>query len=340
MAIEDLPTGPAAPGAKTLRSGDESRPWRALGLVSLSTILVLSVWFSTNAIAPALEMEKGISTADLAWLTIAVQLGFVFGTLISAVLNLADRFSARRLFAISAVLAAVLNLAVIPLDGFWAIAAVRFGTGAFLAGVYPPAMKILSGWFQQGRGIALGVMIGALTLGSGSPHLLSSIFVDNWQASIIGSSALSAVGGLLLVLTVTDGPYDSKGARFNPRYLFTVFTDRGLRLTLLGYLGHMWELYAMWAWIGLYLGAVYGTRPLIGDSLELASVIAFGVFLAGAPGSVIAGLGSERYGRTMATIVPTCRLCSRGARPWASATSRSSFRRSSGWWRSCGGRPP
>ena len=119
--------------------------WRALGLVSASTVLVLSVWFSTNAIGPALEKVKGFTTSDLAWLTISVQLGFVVGTLISAVLNLADRINSRRLFAISAVCAGLCNLAVIPLDSDWSVLGMRFATGAFLAGVYPPAMKILAG---------------------------------------------------------------------------------------------------------------------------------------------------------------------------------------------------
>ena len=181
---------------------------------------------------------------------------------------------------------------------------VRFATGAFLAGVYPPAMKILAGWFSQGRGLALGVMIGALTLGSGSPHLLRSLFVDSWQATIISSTALAIAGGVLLPLTVADGPHESRAGKFDPRSLLAVFQDRALRLTAVGYLGHMWELYAMWAWIGAYLLAVFGSRPLIGDSLELASVLAFAVFAAGAAGSLLAGMASDRYGRTLATIVP------------------------------------
>ncbi len=280
------------------------RRWRALGLVSLSTIFVLSLWFSTNAIAPALEREKGLSADDLAWLTIGVQLGFVAGTLISAVLNLADLVNARLLFGASAIAGALLNLGVIPADGFWSLALVRFGTGILLAGVYPPAMKIVAGWFQDRRGLALGVMIGALTIGSGSPHLLRSIFVDNWEASIVGSTILAVAGGLLVPWAVSDGPFDVPGAKFDPRYLLRVVAQRDLRLTLLGYLGHMWELYGMWAWIGTYLGAVYGTRALLGDSLELASAMAFAVFLVGAIGSAFAGLASDRYGRTMSTIVP------------------------------------
>lgn len=272
--------------------------------MSLSTILALSVWFSTNAIAPALEGVKGLTADDLAWLTISVQIGFVFGTLVSSVLNLADRYNARSLFATSAVLTALFNLAVVPLEGFWPLLAVRFATGAFLAGVYPPAMKILSGWFQRGRGMALGSMIAALTLGSGSPHLLRSLFVDNWEATIIGSTSLAILGGLMLPLTVADGPYESEAGKFSPRHMMVVLRQRGLRLTLVGYLGHMWELYAMWAWIGAYLLAVFGTRPLVGESLELASVLAFAVFVAGAAGSVLAGIASDRHGRTIATIVP------------------------------------
>ncbi len=294
----------ATPRNETLPTGIIQSQRRALGLVSLSTILVLSVWFSTNAIGPALETVKGFNTNDLAWLTISVQLGFVFGTLFSSVLNLADVFNARHLFAVSAVVAALCNLAVIPFEGYWPVLTVRFATGAFLAGVYPPAMKILAGWFSQGRGLALGVMIGALTLGSGSPHLLRSLFVDSWQTTIIGSTALAIAGGVLLPLTVADGPHESRAGKFDPRSLLAVFQDRALRLTAVGYLGHMWELYAMWAWIGAYLLAVFGSRPLIGDSLELASVLAFAVFAAGAAGSLLAGMASDRYGRTMATIVP------------------------------------
>ena len=286
--------------APPTNSSDERR-WRVLALMSLATILALSVWFSTNAIGPALEEEKGFSDGDLAWLTISVQLGFVFGTLVSAVSNLADMVNARKLFAVSAVLAGVANLAVIPLDSFVAVLAVRFVTGAFLAGVYPPAMKVLAGWFKEGRGIALGVMIGALTIGSGSPHLLRSIFIDNWEASIVGGSILAIAGGLVVPFGASDGPYDVPGAKFNPRYLLRVVTQRDLRLTLFGYMGHMWELYAMWAWIGAYFATIYGTRTVIGGSLELAGVLAFAVFLAGAVTSAAAGLFAERWGRTLAT---------------------------------------
>ncbi len=229
------PTSPSShvghtelPDDAVVSHGPARKRWRALALVSLSTILALSVWFSTNAIAPALEGVKGLTADDLAWLTISVQIGFVFGTPVSSVLNLADRYNARSLFATSAVLTALFNLAVVPLEGFWPLLAVRFATGAFLAGVYPPAMKILSGWFQRGRGMALGSMIAALTLGSGSPHLLRSLFVDNWEATIIGSTSLAILGGLMLPLTVADGPYESEAGKFSPRHMMVVLRQRGL----------------------------------------------------------------------------------------------------------------
>ncbi len=276
---------------------------RTLLTVSLASLFGLSVWFSTNAISDALEVEKSLSSSDVAWLTIAVQLGFVFGTLVIAATNLADILNARTLFFLSAIGAGLLNLLVIPIDDVGFMIAIRFGTGAFLGGVYPPAMKVLSGWFQKGRGFALGMMVGSLTLGSGSPHLLSSIFVDNWQAVIIGSSTLALIGGVAMRLFVSDGPYEVPAAKFKPSSMLTLFTNRGMRLTLLGYLGHMWELYAMWAWIGAFMAVVIGMRPLIGDSLDLASALTFLVFFVGAIASPLAGLYAERIGRTAVTSI-------------------------------------
>jgi hypothetical protein len=165
-------------------------------------------------------------------------------------------------------------------------------------------MKILAGWFERGRSFALGMMIGALLFGSGSPHLLRSIFMDNWEAAIIGSSVLAVVGGLMLPPLISDGQHDARGAKFNPRYLLVLFTNRDLHRTLVGYLGHIWELYAPWAWIGAFTLVVFGARLLISDGLGLSVLGAFLVFPVGAVGSVIAGLGSDRYGHTLATIVP------------------------------------
>ena len=272
-------------------------------LVSAATFFSLSVWFSTNAISGALEVEKSIDESSMAILTIAVQLGFVFGTLLIAFTNLSDLVNTRTLFAVSAALAAATNLLVIPLESPPALIAARFATGAFLGGVYPPAMKVISGWYTKGRGFALGTMVGALTIGSGSPHLLRSVFSENWQAVIVGSSILATVGGLILKFLVADGPDDVKGARFNPRYLVGALTERGPRLALAGYLGHQWELYAMWAWIGSYMLYVVGDQSLIGGRLDLASGLTFLVFTVGAVASSYAGVWSEKIGRTAVTSI-------------------------------------
>jgi MFS family permease len=276
---------------------------RALILVSLATFFSLSVWFSTNAISGALEVEKSINESSMAILTIAVQLGFVFGTLLIAVTNLSDLINARTLFAYAAVLAALANLLVIPFDSTPALIAARFATGAFLGGVYPPAMKVISGWYTKGRGFALGTMVGALTIGSGSPHLLTSVFSENWQAVIIGSSVLAISGGLILKFFVKDGPHEVRGAKFNPKYLIGAISQRGPRLALTGYLGHQWELYAMWAWIGSFMLYIVGEKSLIGDRLDLASALTFLVFAVGAVASSYAGIWSEKIGRTAVTSI-------------------------------------
>ena len=276
---------------------------RALILVSLATFFSLSVWFSTNAISGALEVEKSIDESSMAILTIAVQLGFVFGTLLIAVTNLSDLINARTLFAYAAVLAALANLLVIPFDSTPALIAARFATGAFLGGVYPPAMKVISGWYTKGRGFALGTMVGALTIGSGSPHLLRSVFSENWQAVIIGSSVLAISGGLILKFLVKDGPHEVRGAKFNPKYLIGAISQRGPRLALTGYLGHQWELYAMWAWLGSFMLYIVGQKSLIGDRLDLASALTFLVFAVGAVASSYAGIWSEKIGRTAVTSI-------------------------------------
>ena len=167
-----------------------------LALLSLATVLSLTVWFSTNAIAPALETEKGFSTGDVAWLTIAVQIGFVIGTMLIAFTNVADVINTRKVFAVSALLAGFFNAALVFVPGGFATALVlRILSGIFLGGVYPPGMKIISGWFLSGRGIAIGIMIGALTIGSGSPHLLRSIFVAQWELTLYLSAGLAACEG-------------------------------------------------------------------------------------------------------------------------------------------------
>ena len=278
--------------------------WRTLAFLSIATVLSLTVWFSTNAIAPALEAERGFSRADISWLNIGVQLGFVVGTLIIAASNLADLMNTRKLFAICAVLAGVSNVALVLVPGEFTTALVlRMLSGICLGGVYPPGMKILAGWFRSGRGIAIGTMIAALTLGSGSPHLLRSVFVAEWELTLYISSVMAGLAGGIVYFLVQDGPHDVAARRFNPSYLLHTIKVPATRMVFFGYLGHMWELYAMWAAIPAFLAVIYDTRNLVGESLNLASCITFMVFVAGATGSVLAGDMAERVGRTATTSV-------------------------------------
>src|SRR5918912_3353209 len=223
--------------------------WRALVLLALAELLGMSLWFSAAAVVPVLQREWQLSAARAGWLTLAVQLGFVAGTLLSALLNLPDVISTRRLFAAAATLGALTN----ALFGLYAHdlrtgVALRFLTGACLAGVYPPGMKLMATWFRRGRGMALGVLVGALTLGKASPYLVNALGSADWRTNVLFVSALAVVGGLVVLLFVGDGPFATPNAPFDFAQVKNVFRTRGVRLANFGYFGHMWELYAMWTW--------------------------------------------------------------------------------------------
>ena len=278
--------------------------WRVLLLMAVATLSSLTVWFSTSAVAPALESEKGFSSSDIAWLTVGVQLGFVFGTFIIALTNLADLVNTRMLFAVCAVLAGLSNIALIFVpDGLVPTLVLRILTGMFLGGVYPPGMKIIAGWFIKGRGIAIGAMVGALTLGSGSSHLFNAVVVSNWEITLCVGFILSVMAGSIVRFWVKDGPFDMPALRFNPRYIIEALSYKPIRLILFGYLGHMWELYAMWASIPVFLIAVYGTRSWFGDTVNVASLVTFCVFCSGAAGCLLAGWLAERWGRCIVTSI-------------------------------------
>lgn len=279
-----------------------SRRRRVLLVVAVAELLVMSLWFSATAAAPELATEWGLTPSETAWLTIAVQLGFVAGALLSSVLTLSDVVRPRYLFAGSAFFGAVLTAAI---AGFvnTALPAIglRFLTGVALAGVYPPGMKIMAGWFREGRGFAIGVLVGALTIGSALPHLLRGIGgVGEPRLVLYGAAGLALVGALL-ALWVEPGPHQAPAAPFDPSALGRMLRDRGTMLANGGYFGHMWELYAVWTWIPAFLIASLSASGSGVGASQTASYIAFGTIAIGGLGAISAGVASDRLGRTTVT---------------------------------------
>ncbi len=273
--------------------------WRALALISLAELAGMSLWFSASAVAPALQAEWSLAPGTAAWLTLAVQLGFVAGTLTSALGNLPDVFPARRVFAASAALAAAANAALaLFARGPAPALALRFLTGFFLAGVYPPGMKIMASWFRRGRGMALGILVGALTLGKAAPYLVNALGSAAWRPNVLFVSVLGVLGGAIVLFFVGDGPHAAPAAPFDASQIAKVFRNRGVALADFGYFGHMWELYAMWTWVPVFLRASFAAQ---GEKPALAEAAAFLVIGSGAAGCVAAGLLADRVGRTAVT---------------------------------------
>jgi MFS family permease len=284
-----------------------------LGLIALFQVLGMAVWFSASAVVPTLRDAWHIGDVQAVWLTASVQIGFVAGAVTSAVLNLPDRFPPQRLAACGAFGAAAATSAV-PLiaDGLLPAILCRLIVGVFLAGVYPVGMKLMASWFgSAGRGLALGVLIGALTLGSALPHLLNGLGELPWQGVLYTSAAIGAAAGVLALSALRPGPHLSRGtARHRPRYVLEMFRERGPLLVNLGYFGHMWELYALWTWLPSFIKAGSAASP------TRVSVLSFVVIgLAGVGGCLLGGWGSDRYGRapaatTALVISGTCCLLS------------------------------
>jgi MFS family permease len=277
--------------------------WSSVALLVICEAMALSLWFSATAIIPVLRLEFAIDDARASLFSSIVAVGYVVGTLGSAVLGLADRLHPRHFFMVSAVVAAGANAAILLFDPTsLVVITLRFVTGICMAGLYPVGMKIASTWAKGDSGYLIGVLVGGLTLGAAVPHLFNAAGSLDWHFTLLVASAFAVIGGLLINL-VGLGPAYGKVPPFNPAAVLKAWTDKSIRLANFAYFGHLWELYAMWAWIALFLHASFAMRLGHDDAVvELyANLATFAVVGAGVASCLVVGLLADRFGRTHIT---------------------------------------